>query len=347
MTTMTDNTIEVDGSQGEGGGQILRTSLALSIVTGRALHMRQIRARRRKPGLMRQHLTAVRAAAEICGATVSGDELRSSAIMFRPGPACPGDYTFSVGTAGSITLVLQTVLWPLLLADGPSTIKLEGGTHNPMAPPFEFLDQSLLPCVQRMGGHVSLVLERAGFYPAGGGIMHAKVRGSAALRPLHLLTRGELANHSATAQLSNLPSHIGNRELAAVCERLSWPRRLGYVEELSSVGPGNVLRIDAEHEGGRSMFIGFGEKGVSAERVAAGVCSAFERWHEANVPVDEHLADQLLIPMALARGGSFRTTALTRHAQSNADLIERWLPVSIERIDEGGGVCRVEVHPRQ
>src|SRR6185295_18962730 len=158
--------LKLDGSVGEGGGQILRTALALSALTGQPFQIDRIRAQRRKPGLMRQHLTAVRAAAEVCQATVAGDSLGSMALSFVPGAVKAGSYSFAVGTAGSATLVLQTVLPPLLVAAGPSTLTIEGGTHNPLAPPFDFLERSFLPLVARMGPQFEARLERWGFYPA-------------------------------------------------------------------------------------------------------------------------------------------------------------------------------------
>jgi RNA 3'-terminal phosphate cyclase (ATP) len=161
--------IEIDGSFGEGGGQILRSSLALAIVTGQPVRLSNIRAGRRKPGLMRQHLTAVNAAAAICGATVDGERIGATELTFTPGAVRAGEYQFSIGTAGSTTLVLQTVLLPLLTAGGPSRIVLEGGTHNPFAPPFDFLERAYLPLINRMGPNVRATLERPGFYPAGGG----------------------------------------------------------------------------------------------------------------------------------------------------------------------------------
>jgi RNA 3'-terminal phosphate cyclase (ATP) len=167
--------IELDGSVGEGGGQILRTSLALSMCTGQPVTLNNIRAKRAKPGLMRQHLTCVDAAREVSGAQVQGAELGSQSLAFEPGRVRAGDYRFNVGTAGSCTLVLQTV-WPaLLLAGERSTLTLQGGTHNPMAPPFHFLERSFAPLVRRLGAGVSLTLRRHGFYPAGGGEMQATV----------------------------------------------------------------------------------------------------------------------------------------------------------------------------
>ena len=182
--------LTIDGSQGEGGGQILRTSLALAAVTGTPFSIEKIRAGREKPGLLRQHLTAVKAAAEICAASVAGAEMGSSALTFRPGPAKAGEYAFSVGTAGSATLVLQTVLPALMIASAPSSLVLEGGTHNPGAPPFEFLEKCLLPLLNRMGPTIVAKLERPGFYPAGGGRFTVEISPVPALQQLEMVERG-------------------------------------------------------------------------------------------------------------------------------------------------------------
>src|SRR5947207_15592691 len=171
----TNAMITIDGSQGEGGGQILRTSLALSLVTGQPFCMERIRVRRQKPGLLRQHLTAVEAAKTVGCAEVEGAEMNSQTLEFRPGPVTPGNYRFAVGTAGSATLVLQTVLPSLLTASGKSTLTLEGGTHNPLAPPFDFLVGSFMPLIRRMGATVELDLKAPGFFPAGGGRFHARI----------------------------------------------------------------------------------------------------------------------------------------------------------------------------
>src|SRR5690606_5309610 len=299
--------LEIDGAQGEGGGQVLRSSLALSLVTGRPLHIHHIRARRRRPGLLRQHLTAVRAAAAVGGATVEGDALGSAELWFRPEALRAGDYRFAVGTAGSTTLVLQTVLWPLLLAPGRSTLVLEGGTHNPMAPPFEFVAGSLVPLLEAMGARVRVELRHAGFYPAGGGQLVVEIEGGRPLRPLHRLERGALQGVSARALVSALPVASARRELEVVHERLGWPRRALRTERVESQGPGNVLLLELRHDGGTTVITGLGEKGVRAEEVAARTVDEAERILAAGVPVCEHLADQLLIPLALAGGGSIRT----------------------------------------
>jgi RNA 3'-terminal phosphate cyclase (ATP) len=295
---------------------------------------------------LRQHLTAVRAAVEVSGARVEGDELGSTELVLEPGPVRAGEYRFAIGTAGSATLVLQTVLWPLLLAPGRSRLVLEGGTHNPLAPPFEFVERSLVPLLSAMGAAVEVRLERAGFYPAGGGRMTVELEGGRPLRPLTRLERGPLRRTRARALVSGLPVSIGRRELAVVHERLGWSWHELEVGRIEAHGPGNVLLLELEHDGGTTVIAAFGERGVRAEDVAAKAVEESERFVAADVPVDEHLADQLLVPLALAGGGSFRTTAPSLHTRTNAEIVQRWLPVEIELRDEGGGAWRVDVRPR-
>ncbi len=291
----------IDGSFGEGGGQILRSSLALSICTGQAFRIEKIRAGRQKPGLMRQHLTAVKAAAAVCGATVEGDAIGSLTLSFTPGVVQPGDYTFSVGTAGSTTLVLQTVLPALLTAQRPSNLTLEGGTHNPFAPPFDFLARAFLPLVNRMGPRVTAVLERPGFYPAGGGRFHVEVEPAARLTGFDLLQRGDIKAQQARAVLANLPAHIGDRELKVVADRLGWPQDCLSIERAdASVGPGNLLMLTVESEYVTEVFTGFGERNRSAQAVAEQAVQQCRRYLTSGVPVGEYLTDQLLLPLALA-----------------------------------------------
>ena len=324
--------ITIDGSMGEGGGQILRTSLALSLVTGEAVRLSGIRAGRRKPGIRLQHLTCLRAATEIGEASVEGDALGSKELTFRPRKVRPGSYTFAVGSAGSATLVFQTVLPALLLAEEPSRLVLKGGTHNPLAPPFEFLEGAFLPLVNRMGPRVEVALTRPGFYPAGGGRFEARVDPAAGrtLAPLMLLERGPLVSRSARALVSRLPHAIGQRELDRVADRLGWS-----AEELSVVmtpkprGPGNALLCTLAFEQVTAVFSGFGDRGVSAEQVADGTVARLQRYLATSAPVCRYLADQLLIPLALAKGGVFRTQTLSRHATTNIEVIKRFLDVEI------------------
>jgi RNA 3'-terminal phosphate cyclase (ATP) len=259
----------IDGSQGEGGGQVLRSALALSMVTGTPFRIDQIRARRAKPGLLRQHLTAVQAATQVCGAEVLGASLGSSRLDFKPGKVRPGAYAFAVGTAGSATLVLQTVLPALLTASEPSTLTLEGGTHNPFAPPFDFLARAFLPLIGPLGPRVTVALERPGFYPAGGGRFRARIEPVPKLGRLELPERGEVRTRSARALVARLPVSIAERELAVVREQLGWSGAELRAEEIrDSAGPGNVLMLEIASEHVTEVFTGFGEKGRRAEDVA-------------------------------------------------------------------------------
>ncbi|MDC0668721.1 RNA 3'-terminal phosphate cyclase [Nannocystis radixulma] len=335
--------IVIDGSEGEGGGQILRTSLALSLITGRPFHLIKLRARRHKPGLLRQHLTAVRAATSVGAAKVQGDALGSQELVFQPGPVKHGEYTFSVGSAGSVTLVLQTVIWPLLHAPGTSTLSFEGGTHNPMAPPFEFIAEVFLPLLRRMGAQVQANLERVGFYPAGGGRFTAKVTGGEPLKPLHWHDRGQVIRRQARAIYANLPKSIADRELRAVQNLLGWERSEMRAIEVESAGPGNALLLSVEFEHGSELFSAFGEKRISAEQVAARVVKELGEHLGSAAPVGPHLADQLLIPLALAGSGSFLSHSLTQHTLTNMSIVRRFLAVEFEVTDAPDGARHVTV----
>src|SRR5688500_4196864 len=278
--------LTIDGSFGEGGGQILRSSLALSMITGTPFRIENIRANRDPPGLARQHLTAVTSAAKVCNATVDGAELRSRELMFRPGKVTPGDYTLSVGSAGSTTLVLQTVLPPLLIADNSSTLTLEGGTHNPFAPPVDFLEKAFLPLINRMGPRVETALEQPGFAPRGGGRLIATIHPAAKLSPLHLPERGAVKRRLARAVVAGLPRNIAERELAVVRDRLGWgPESLEVVELPEAYGPGNIVTLEIEGEHVTEVFTGVGTRGVRAEKVADTAAQSAARYLAANVPV--------------------------------------------------------------
>lgn len=340
--------LTIDGSQGEGGGQILRTSLALSIITGRPVRIERIRAGRKRPGLRRQHLTAVRAAVAVSGGEVEGLEVGSQTLSFNPGSAQPGEHHFDIGTAGSTTLVLQTVLPALLTAPGPSRVLLEGGTHNPMAPPFDFLQLALLPLVSRMGPRLEATLGRPGFYPKGGGRLDLLVEPAATLAPIELLERGAILEQRARAIVARLPAHIAQREVKRVGDRLGWPSRSLQVEEVAdSAGPGNVLLIEIECEYVTEVFCGFGERGVRAERVADLAIQQARRYLSAGVPVGPHLADQLLLPMAIAGGGGLRTVEPTCHTRTNIEVIMRFLEREIRVEELGPDDWRIEIQRRR
>ena len=327
--------ILIDGSQGEGGGQILRSALALSLVTGTPFRIDNIRAGRAKPGLLRQHLTAVQAATTIGSAETLGAIIGSSRLDFKPGKVQAGNYAFAVGTAGSATLVLQTVLPALLTLSAPSTLMLEGGTHNPFAPPFDFLERVFLPLIARMGPRVTATLERSGFYPAGGGRLTVTIEPAARLERLELMERGAIRTQHARALVAHLGTKIAERELCVAGHKLGWPRECLHVVEVeNSPGPGNVLLLEIESEHITEVFTGFGEKSRSSEEVAHLAVEQARTYLATGVPVGPHLADQLLMPLALGAGGSFVTGKLTCHSTTNIDVIKRFLPNVMIRVEE-------------
>lgn len=340
--------ITIDGSRGEGGGQIIRTSLALSLITGKPFRIYNVRARRERPGLQRQHLTAVRAAATVGGAQVEGARVGATEFTFHPGQVLPGEYNFPIGTAGSTMLVFQTILPPLMIADAPSTLTFEGGTHNVHAPPYEFIVKTFLPLVGRMGARVALELERYGFYPPGGGRVTAHVEPAGSLAPLELLARGRIHARRARALVVKLPPSIGERELAVVSERLGWGEAAG--DELrvetsqNALSPGNVLTLEIESEHLSETFTGIGERGVRAETVAERAAEEARAYLEADAPVGEHLADQLLIPLALAGGGAYTTRRPSLHTTTNIEVIRLFLDVRITTEQAGGDVWKIEVN---
>jgi RNA 3'-terminal phosphate cyclase (ATP) len=336
--------LEIDGSSGEGGGQILRTSLALSLITQTPFRIKNIRANRDKPGLRQQHLTAVTSAAQVGKAEVVGAAVGSRELEFRPGPIRPGEYAIDIGTAGSATLVLQTILPPLLCCNAPSSLTLQGGTHNIHAPPFEFLARAFLPLVNRIGHTVIAHLDRPGFYPAGGGQIRVSIQPGEQLAPLDLPERGEVRRRRARAVVARLPRHIAERELHVVGRELDWDEKfLDVVEWTNSRGPGNIVLIEIESQHVTEVFTGFGERGVRAEVVAEGAAREAGDYLKAGVAVGPHLADQLLLPLALARGGRYGIADPTLHTTTNIESIRRFLNVEIclEKLDRHAWEVRV------
>lgn len=334
--------IEIDGSAG--GGQLLRTALSLSLCTGIGFTMQQIRAKRSRPGLMRQHLTAVNAAAQIGDARTHGAALGATTLRFEPGAVSPGDYAFATGSAGSAMLVLQTLLPPLWRCTAPSRLRLEGGTHNPLAPSADFIADAYLPALQRIGIDASIELERPGFFPAGGGLLHATVNPATTLRRAEFVERGALQSIEAVALMSGLSSSIGQRELQTLAARFALPVTALHLRQVRpSIGPGNALLLRVRHEHHAETFTGHGERGVSSEKVAERLADEADAYLRSDACVDEHLSDQLLLPMALAGGGCFTVPAISDHLRSNARLIETFLPVEIDWMQTGAGAWKVVV----
>ena len=323
--------LTIDGSFGEGGGQILRTSLTLSLLTGKPFILHHIRSNRRKPGLRKQHLTCVQAAAKVGNAAVVGAELNSQTITFEPGEIQAGSYRFSIGTAGSTMLLFQTLLPVLLQTELPSHLELEGGTHNGMAPSFEFIERTFLPVINQMGVQVDLELKRPGFYPKGGGLVSAKITPTSRLTRWKLLKRDSVLRKEGFALVSQLPKHIANRELKKLGRELRLESaQLHLIEESRAIGAGNVCWVEIETDTLTEVFSRPGELGVSAESIAGSVAREVKQWLKAEVPVGEHLADQLLIPLAIGSGGSYLTTTPSEHTRTNIAVIQQFLNVEIE-----------------
>ncbi|HUR46282.1 MAG TPA: RNA 3'-terminal phosphate cyclase [Candidatus Saccharimonadales bacterium] len=341
---MTGDVLQIDGSMGEGGGQILRSALTLALITGQGFEIEKIRTNRGNPGLQRQHLAAVEAAATIGQAEVTGADRGSQSLRFLPQPIVPADYHFNVGTAGSTTLVLQTVLPALLQASGSSALLLEGGTHNPMAPPFEFLDKTFLPLIRAMGPRVNAKLDRHGFYPTGGGKIRVLIDPTPELKRLDLLTRGKVRMR-ATALVANLPRLIGERELKVLKRELDLDASDLDIEEIRTPAPGNVVLVEAVSNEITEVFSSFGAKEIRSETVASRAVEEVKRYLQAEVPVGEHLADQLLLPMAIGAGGSFLTLPLTMHSLTNIEVLKMFLPVQIQTTVLSEHAVKVEVTP--
>ncbi len=328
--------IILDGAQGEGGGQILRTALSLSLITGRPFELHNIRAGRKKPGLMRQHLVCVQAARQIGQAMVTGDILHSTTLTFRPHTVQAGHYHFKIGSAGSTLLVLQTVLPALLMQAQPSSVCIEGGTHNPMAPTADFIQVGFLPILQKMGIAADLTIEKTGFFPVGGGKIMLNVQPWLDKPPLILTERGAYRGCELAGGVQNLGHNIVNRELTVLREQLPLPHTVKLLA-LTGDGEGNALYVKVVFEQHHAVFTALGSKGLTAENVAKKLAEQVMRYLEQTGAVDEYLTDQLLLPMALGQGGELTCDTLSLHTKTQADIIMQFLPVQIVLTDAQAG----------
>ena len=341
--------IEIDGMMGEGGGQILRSSLSLSLLTGKPVRLTRIRAGRVRPGLGYQHRMAVQAAGRISNARVEGDRIGSQELYFSPGTVVPGSYHFDIGTAGATSLVLQTVLLPLALAAGVSRLHITGGTHVPWSPCFHYLDWHWRVLLARLGVMFKLDMAMAGFYPQGGGLVHATLPGGARLRGLQLCDRGKLRRVRGLSAVANLAEEIGMRQRNTAQRRL---RELGCdvdiaVAALPAYSRGTVLVLLAEFERSQACFFALGERGKRAEKVAEEGVDELLKFLETDGAVDRWLADQLLLPLACTgRPSALRTSEVTAHLITNADVIRRFLPVEITLTGAVGETATIHMVPR-
>ena len=339
------SSLVIDGSQGEGGGQILRSALSLSMLTGRAFSLRNIRAGRRKPGLMRQHLVCVEAARTLSRAAVTGAELGSSELHFIPGEIAAGNYRFDIGSAGSTMLVLQTILPAMLQMTEPCRVSISGGTHNPLAPSADFFSACFLPQLHAMGANVALAVEAIGLYPAGLGrvtLATEPLSVGTHFVPISLLQRCGTGRINAHAIVAGVPEHVAERELAWLRENYvaGKPKHALPIASMRSTqanhtGPGNVLCAGLSFDNVCEQVTEFGSRGTSAEDVAKAARDGLARYLRSGAVVGEHLADQLLLPMLLAGGGEFICAEPSLHLRTNADVIEAF------------GVAKISIEPAE
>lgn len=333
--------ITIDGSQGEGGGQILRSALALSMTTGRPFRIFNIRAGRPKPGLMRQHLTCVQAAAAVCGGLANGASVGSQDVEFHPGTIKPDEYHFSIGSAGGTMLVLQAVLPALLRAGGGSRVVIEGGTHNKAAPPFEFVSRVLAPLIERAGAGVNARLERHGFYPVGGGRVVVEVQPASDPRPVVLTERGERLGCRATSLVSKISREVGEREVKVLASRLSLNDDEIEIRTVHDApGAGNAALVELQYEHITELFSCIGELGRPAESVARSAADEARAYIASRMPVGPYLADQLMAPLSVLAGGRYATGPLTNHSRTNMEVL-RLFGAEVRACEDG---C-VEVEP--
>jgi RNA 3'-terminal phosphate cyclase (ATP) len=342
------NLIHIDGSYGEGGGQIIRTSCSLAAITGRAVQIYNVRAKRTRPGLQPQHLMAVRAAAALCNAKLTGDEVGSVSFTFEPqSEVQPGEYSFEIGTAGAAPLVVQTVLLPLALTGKPSNVRVSGGTHVPHSPPIEYLETVYVPVLCRAGLDVKIGYSSAGFYPKGGGEIEVQIGAANEVQQLDFRERGKLKNLDAFVVTANLPEHVGERGVQTLEKAMNAIGRKAKMERRvkASPGPGAAVVLTAECENGFAAFSSIGELRKPMEKVAEAPAKEFMKWWKSGAACDEHLADQLVLPMCFVdRESRWTTPEVTEHLRTVLWVVQHFLEVeaSLEEQAQGGGVVTLK-----
>ncbi|TCM67347.1 RNA 3'-terminal phosphate cyclase (ATP) [Acinetobacter calcoaceticus] len=337
----TKKMIQIDGSIGEGGGQILRTALALSMITGIPFELINIRAGRKKPGLMRQHLVCVQASERISHASVDGATLHSQRLLFKPQQVQAGHYDFHIGSAGSTTLVLQTLLPALLLQDQTSQLSIHGGTHNPLAPSADFIAHCFIPALNQLGAEINFKLQRAGFFPIGAGQIDIQIQPWQQRLAYSKLKRSTLISSRAYAAALNLSPDIAQRELEVLGKKLDLTEK--SQQYLNGISQGNSAFVHLDYADHQQVFSTLGEKRKTAEQVAKDLATQVKSYLDSGAVADEYLADQLLLPLALGRGGEFSAQVISEHTRTQAEMIQRFLDCNIEFEALPNGIWKVKV----
>jgi RNA 3'-terminal phosphate cyclase (ATP) len=325
------NLIEIDGSFGEGGGQIVRTALSLSCITGKPFTLFNIRKGRKRPGLMPQHITCVNAVAQISNARVSDCEKGSTGFTFIPGKIESGDYIFDIKTAGSISLVFQTILPPLLFSGSASRITIKGGTHVPFSPPYHYISEVFLPTLEKIGIFVKPSISTYGFYPQGGGEAVFSISPAKKVKNLDLFEKGKLQALYGYSGVSRLPLSIAERQKDAALKTLHPLTTDVKTMEVSSPGQGTFIFLKAAYEHSISGFSSLGKRGKPAEQVGQEAAEALLAFHQSPAPLDPHLSDQIVIYLSLSKeNSSFVTSKITQHLLTNLWVIEQFLTITYQ-----------------
>lgn len=338
-------TIELDGSHGEGGGQILRTALSLSCMTGHALKLYNIRTGRKKPGLMPQHITCVHAASEISNAEIKGAEAGSTELIFVPGKTMPGNYIFDIKTAGSCTLVFQTLLPPLMLGGKPSTVTIKGGTHVPLSPTYHYLADVLFPMLRKIDVSVDSAIDKYGFYPEGGGEVSFTVHPASQVKGLDVSERGALTALYGYSAVSHLPVQIALRQKNAMEQKVTSFHADIHIMNVESPGAGTFTFLAAQYKNTVAGFSSIGKKGKPAEKVGAVTAEAFLDFHHTSAAVDLHLADQIVLYLSLSReDSSFTTSCITEHLLTNLWVIKKFMDIHYEVEGQLNSEGRIKIY---
>jgi len=321
-------TIHIDGSFGEGGGQVLRTSLTLAAITGKHLVIDNIRANRPNPGLAKQHLTCVEAVCEICNAKCAGAKIHSTNLDFTPGSVKAGNYSFDIGSAGSASLVIQTVLPVLFCASGLSSVTVTGGTHNSWAPPFDFLKETFVPAIGGMGFKADCRLLRYGFFPAGAGQIIFNIQTAQQNKSVDMCEPMKNISLSARIYTAKLPPQIAQKQRKLLLSSGLDIDKIEHIDVIDSACAGNCVVIRDCGSNRTTVFTGFGARGKPSEKVIAEAVADAKAFLESGAAIDHYLADQLLIYMSMRKGGAITTNELSSHLTTNMEVIKKFLPVN-------------------